>query len=65
MVYISCLCPRILREGVVTKEGRSVQVWDLNEKAGAGMKRLGSKELEKRRLERDATFQERQSGIDT
>jgi hypothetical protein len=65
MVYISRLCPRILREGVVTEGRRSVQVWDVNGKAGTGMKRLRSKRVEKERLERDAAVQERQSGIDT
>jgi hypothetical protein len=30
----------MLREGVVTEERRSVQVWDVNRKAGTGVKRL-------------------------
>jgi hypothetical protein len=40
MVYISRLCSRMLREDVVTEERRSVQVQDVNRKAGTGVKRL-------------------------
>jgi hypothetical protein len=48
MVYISRLCQRMLRKGVVTKRRRGAQVWDENRKAGTGVKRLESKGLKSR-----------------
>jgi hypothetical protein len=53
MVYISRVRLRMLREGVVTERRRSVQVWDVNRKAGTGVKRFESEGL-KKRLKRDA-----------
>jgi hypothetical protein len=40
MVCISRLRSRMLREDVVTEERRSVQVEDVNRKAGTGVNRL-------------------------
>jgi hypothetical protein len=40
MVYISRLRSRMLWEDVVTEERRSVQVRNVNRKAGKGVKRL-------------------------
>jgi hypothetical protein len=53
MVYINRLRRRMLHEGVVTIRRRGVQVWDVNRKAGTGVKRLESKGLENG-LEQDA-----------
>jgi hypothetical protein len=46
-VHKSCLSKNVTGD-LVTKERRSVQVWDMNRKAGTGVKRLESEGLIRR-----------------